>query len=122
MEVKEIEWIYAYYISEKSYLVHNFFYDNSSIETYFVKKKSFKTKETDFTTFERDLKVIINKKTNYSFGGLTQDSALAKRINSYVLSAVRSEENSKDSHEASYFDQNIYEERYANKIFEICSL
>lgn len=78
-------------MGEKSYLVHNFFYDNSNIETGFIKKKIFKTAENDFTTFERDLKVIINKKSKYSFSSLTQESALAKRINSYVLSAVRSE-------------------------------
>lgn len=41
--------------------------------------------------FQRDLKFIINKKTKYDFRELTHDSALVRRVNSYVLSAARSE-------------------------------
>lgn len=53
-------------MNERSYLVHNYFYDNSNIETDFIKKKPLVIHDkTDFTTFERDLKVIINKKSNY---------------------------------------------------------
>lgn len=29
-------------MGEKSYVVHNFFYDNSNIDTAFIKKKTFK--------------------------------------------------------------------------------
>lgn len=37
---KCIEWISAYYISEKSFLVHNFFYDNANFQTQFVKNRN----------------------------------------------------------------------------------
>lgn len=38
-QIRKIEWVSAVYMSEKSYLVHNFFYDNSNIDTNFIKKK-----------------------------------------------------------------------------------
>lgn len=78
-------------MNEKSLLVHNFFYDNasSSFETDFIKIKKNKAQDTEFATFDRDLKIIINKKSNYSFSNMIHESLIAKRVNSYIVSATR---------------------------------
>lgn len=87
---KTIEWVSAYYINARSYQVHDFFYDNSNFDTELVKtNKKNKQEETEFTTFERDLKVIINMKKNYDFSNMTHESVQAKRLNGYIFQAAR---------------------------------